>query len=209
MGRLRTNLAIAANVATILAVVSGGASWVYHHAGIGRPLWTGKVSWLGWAFGLSLLANVLFSIGSRIQAKSVPMKVAQGFHSGKINGGEAALFWHYSACSRNLANQLEKIRHHWQDAGEVLLYPLGNNPLKNLDHYGSIDFELRDFRLIYGEHLYWLDWEIPEFSTTLPPLGSGVEYLTLLNELKTHSRLLDEAAKQICEAEPVGKEQPK
>jgi hypothetical protein len=206
----RAKLTIAAEIATITTAAAVGAGWLYRHLNVpdAWPLWMSKMNWVYVLLAVSLVANVMFSIGSRVQAKSVPSKVARGFHSGKIDGGEAALFWHYSACSNKLACQLEEIWHHWHDAGEVLSRPLDRNlPMKS--QFGGPSRELDIFTIIYGEHLYWLEWEIPEFSTTLPLVGSGVEYLTLLNDLKTHARLLDEAAKQICESQPVGKEQPK
>jgi hypothetical protein len=210
MGKKRAKLTIAAEIATIATACAVASGWLYRHFDVpgAWPLWVGKVNWVYVLFGISFIANILFSIGSRIQAKSVPIKVAHGFHAGKIDGGEAALFWHYSACSHKPARQLEEIWQHWYEAGEVLSRPLDRNlPMKS--QFGGPSRELDIFTIIYGEHLYWLEWEIPEFSTTLPPLGSGEEYLTLLNDLKTHARLLDEAAKQICESMPIQKEQAK
>jgi hypothetical protein len=52
-------------------------------------------------------------------------KIADALAAGKIDGGEAALFWHYSARSKNLARWLETIWHHWHNAGDVLEHPLG------------------------------------------------------------------------------------
>jgi hypothetical protein len=203
MGTKRPKLTIASEIINIAVPTVCGLYWLYCRVSASGNLWTGKMNWLIIPLGILFVANILFSIASRRQAKSIPAKV----HAGRVDGEIAALFRHYSACSSVLARRLEELWHHWNNAREVLLYPLGDNPLKNPDHYGSIDLELRDFRLIYGEHLSWLAWEIPEFSTTLPPLGSDREYRGLLEDLKTHAGALDEAAKLIYKSQPVEKVQ--
>jgi hypothetical protein len=205
----RSKLAIAGDAGSVVSALAAlWVIWPSVHARIAGL--DGLITISGWsvyvwaaAMLLSLSANILFSIASRRQAKSVPIKVAHGFHSGKIDGGEAALFWHYSAYSSHLVRMLETTWHHWHDAGEVLSRPLDNDlPMK--DQMGRHSREHDIFRTLYREHLDWLNWEIPEFSSDLPPIGSDVEYLILLNTLKTHVRLLDEAAKHICESRPVG-----
>jgi len=107
-----------------------------------------------------------------------------------IGEGEAALFRHYSACSRKLALSLETVRHHWEDAGAHLVHPLGENG--NAD---GVAPELDAFKTLYRNHLEWLAFEIPEFdSGVLPLYPSDAEYLDVVRALRLHRKQLDEGA---------------
>ena len=110
-----------------------------------------------------------------------------------IGEGEAALFRHYSTCSRKLALSLETVRHHWEDAGVHLVHPLGNNC-----DAGRVESELEAFKTIYRNHLEWLAFEIPEFdSSVLPTYPSNAEYLDVLRALRLHGKHLDDGANLI------------
>jgi len=107
-----------------------------------------------------------------------------------IAEGEAAVFRHYSVCSRKLANLLEAVRDHQNTAGVVLVHPIRADGSAN-----GLASEVEAFRVLYRNHLEWLAFEIPEFdSSMLPPVPSDAEYLDVLRALRLHGKQLDEAA---------------
>jgi hypothetical protein len=107
-----------------------------------------------------------------------------------IGEGEAALFRHYSGCSRRLASSLETVWQHRNAAGVVLVYPLSADGSAN-----DLASEVVAFRILYSNHLEWLAFEIPEFdSSMLPAVSSNAEYLDVLRALRLHAKQLDEAA---------------
>jgi len=114
---------------------------------------------------------------------------------------QSALLCTFEAEATELISRLEELWQHWNNAGEILLYPLGDNPLKNLDHYGSIDLELRDFRLLYGKHLQRIGLDVPKFKSAAVVGGypSDREYAVVLRELKEHAQGLGDIAKDLYE----------
>jgi hypothetical protein len=107
-----------------------------------------------------------------------------------IGEGEAALFRHYSACSRRLASSLETVWQHQNAAGVALVHPLSADRSAN-----DLASEADAFRVLYSNHLEWLAFEIPEFdSSMLPPFPSDAEYLDVLRALRLHGNQLDQAA---------------
>lgn len=115
--------------------------------------------------------------------------------------GQAALMFTFEAQASELLIHLEELWQHWNNAGEVLLYPLSDNPLMNLDHYGSIDLELRDFKLTYGKHLQRVGLDIPKFTSTALVGGypSNREYAVVLGDLREHAQALGDIAKDVYE----------
>ena len=116
---------------------------------------------------------------------------------------QSALLCTFEAGATELLIRLEELWQHWNNAGEVLLYPLGDNPLKNLDHYNSIDLELRDFKLLYGTHIQRVALDIPKFRSAAVIGGyrSNREYAVVLRDLKEHAQGLGDIAKDLYETE--------
>ncbi len=115
--------------------------------------------------------------------------------------GQAAMMFLFEAQAAELLSRLEELWQHWNNAGEALLYPLGDNPLKNLDHYNSIDLELRDFKLLYGTHIQRVGLDIPKFKSAAVIGGyrSSREYAVVLRDLKEHAQGLGDIAKDLYE----------
>ena len=135
--------------------------WPYSFAFIGTLMWEALITWL--------------ALRERDTA---------------IGEEEAALFRHYSACSRKLASSLEMVWHHQNAAGVPLVLPLRVGGSAN-----GLASEVEAFRVLYRNHLEWLAFEIPEFdSSILAPFPSDREYLDVLRALRLHGKQLDEAA---------------
>lgn len=115
--------------------------------------------------------------------------------------GQAAMMFLFEAQATELLSQLDDLWHHWNNAGESLIHPLNINPIKNLDHYGSIDLELRDFKLAYGKHLQRIGLDVPKFKSAAMVGGypSDREYAVVLRDLREHTQALGEIAKDLYE----------
>jgi hypothetical protein len=135
-------------------------------------------------------------IAARFEVRKEDREYAQGYAM-----AQSALLWTFEAQAKELVAAIESLWQHWNNAGEVLIYPLGDNPLKNLDHYGSIDLELRDFRLLYGKHLQRIGLDVPKFTSaaTLGGYRSNREYAVVLRDLKEHAQWLGDIAKELYE----------
>jgi hypothetical protein len=115
--------------------------------------------------------------------------------------GEAALMFNFEAQATELILRLEDLWHHWNNAGEVLLHPLADNPLKNMSNYNSIELELRDFKLLYGKHIQRVGLDVPKFTsaTLVGGYHSNREYTVILRDLREHARALGEIAQDLHE----------
>ena len=153
------------------------------HAGIILPAYE-RGSWLSILWPYSSVILVMLILEALMTWRTLRERDAA------IAEGEAALFRHYSACSRELASSLEMVWDHRNSAGVALVHPLRVD--EGVDCLRS---EIEDFRVLYRNHLEWLAFEIPEFdSSLLPPFPSDTEYRDVLRALRLHGKQLDEAA---------------
>jgi len=111
-------------------------------------------------------------------------------------GGEVGLLSFFQTRGDELASRLEDMWHHYNVAGETLVYPVGGKQeFKDgtLDKVIPLQQERRDFMVLYGHHLQWLGSELPKFNSTTTMNGypSDKEYAEVLRNLKEHVALLD------------------
>jgi hypothetical protein len=112
--------------------------------------------------------------------------------------GQAALLWTFEAQAKELLIFLEKVWHHWHNAGEVLLHPLDVNDAKSTEAI-NLQIELRDFKLTYGKHLQRVSLDIPAFTSKSLTGGypSSREYIEVLYDLREHTSKLGETAQRL------------
>jgi hypothetical protein len=127
--------------------------------------------------------------------KDVSKRKAQRLET-QFVGGEAALLNFFQARADEMVRRLEELWHHYNAAGETLIYPAGGEQkYKNLssDAAGKLINERRDFMVLYTHHLHWLSLEIPKFqsATTINGYPSDKEYPEVLRNLKDHVALLE------------------
>ncbi len=119
---------------------------------------------------------------------------------------QAALLWTFEAQARELLLALERVWHHWHNAGEVLLHPLDENTTKSSES-GNLQLELRDFKLTYGKHLQRIARDVPTFTSRALVEGypSSREYIDVLYDLREHREKLDSTALELYQSgKPLG-----
>jgi len=107
-------------------------------------------------------------------------------------GGEAAMLSFFEARANELTARLEEMWHHYNAAGETLIYPVGGDKDLANDAAGRLINERRDFMVLYTHHLHWLSLELPKFesTTTINGYPSDKEYAEVLRNLKGHAESL-------------------
>ena len=117
---------------------------------------------------------------------------------------QAARLWTFSAQASDLILRLETVWHHWNNADEVLLYPLDLNHPKAIGDVSAIDLitELRDLKVAYGEHLSRLGADVPAFRSKAiaGSYPSSREYITVLYDLREHAANLDQTAQRLWDS---------
>jgi len=114
---------------------------------------------------------------------------------------QAALLWTFEAQATELLLALERLWHHWHNAGEVLLHPLDVNTAKSSEA-GDLQLELRDFKLTYGKHLQRIALDVPAFTSRALVEGypSSREYIEVLYELREHRERLGSTALELYQS---------
>jgi hypothetical protein len=143
-----------------------------------------------------------------------PDIIVEVVQESKRAGHQAALFWFFAASAKNLTARLEEVWHHWNYAGEALIYPIGGSPgIKKLSEIEAIDLihERRDFMLLYMDHVTRIVGELPTFSSSTVHHGypcDDREYVAVLADLKEHAEHLQELGNRVWESgqaiEPEG-----
>ena len=119
---------------------------------------------------------------------------------------QAALLWTFEAQATELLLALERLWHHWHNAGEVLLHPLDVNEAKSSEA-GDLQLELRDFKLTYGKHLQRIALDVPAFTSRALVEGypSSREYIEVLYDLREHQEKLNSTALELYQSgKPLG-----
>jgi hypothetical protein len=138
--------------------------------------------------------------------KEATLKIIdEAVQDAKRAGNQAALLWHYAACAKSLEQRLVEVWHHFIDAGESLVHPIGGKvEWKNwsMEKMKLAD-ERRDFMVLYMTHLEYLKEELPGFSSGTTEIGypSDTEYVDVLRTLRDHIQKLEEYAQRIWDAE--------
>jgi hypothetical protein len=127
------------------------------------------VDWIGLGilFALSYFVMAARKPASNSSAATAPVPSTE---KDKIAGGQAALLWHFAAEAGALVVLLDSTWHHWNNAGEALIYPLDVNHPKDFGA-DSLIRELRDFKILYEDHLAYLHSEVPAFSSVTTSYG--------------------------------------
>ena len=109
--------------------------------------------------------------------------------------GKATLLFHYSREADNLANMLEMIWHHWDNAGVKLVHPLAGHAIPNEIKSGE-DKELLEFRIAYKRHIAAVRAASPKFTSNVMTDGfpSSVEYATVKRDISNHASLMHDRA---------------
>src|SRR5580658_3568372 len=85
----------------------------------------------------------------------------------KRAGGQSWVLWTYAAQARDIVDFLERLWHHWNNAGEKLIHPL-NGDLDKVDYLkANLASERRDFMVMYMSHLMRLTTDLPGFASDI------------------------------------------
>jgi hypothetical protein len=117
---------------------------------------------------------------------------------------QSSLLSFFAAQARDLVATLELTWHHWNNAGEKLIHPCSDKTdIKNVGkETAKLTAELRDFKVLYQDHLVRLKVEIPAFNsrTISNDIFSDEEYPNILTDLKDHERLLEKASNDVWDS---------
>jgi len=172
--------------------------------------------WLGVSFGAGLLLILLAArFQSKVTAKdsqnasstALANTLAPTLREISLASGSAVLFWHYSAAAKELVEMLDRLWHHWNNAGEHLVYPLTINPsIRPLHETIALCIEHRDFKVLYGNHIEHLQQQFPSFTSRTMVYGfpSKVEYPDAITALREHAELLNKVGNDSWEARNGG-----
>jgi hypothetical protein len=131
---------------------------------------------------------------------------AQAVEEAKLAGGQARLLWHLEACARDLEAFITKLSFKWQVSGNTLVYAIGKENYWQLHDPEKVDVlqrELRDFKVLYGQHIMRMKADFPGFNSHLLERGypSDCDYVDFMADLRTHIKLLAEVAEEIWTSE--------
>lgn len=112
---------------------------------------------------------------------------------------QAALLWHYAGRAKGLAQDLEQLWHHWNDAGERLIRPVSSKAPDMKTFSLDLLNERRDFMVRYMDNIVWIQADIPEITSNFLTAGypNDDEYTVVMRNIQEHSRLLNEAADKV------------
>lgn len=124
----------------------------------------------------------------------------------KNSFAQVVLLNHFHAEAVHIEYVLTTVWHHWDNAGEKLIYPIGKkNEWKewSIDKCLPLVDELRDFRVVFSLHIGWLHLDFPGFSSKLTTSGypSEDEYQVVLANIRAHGQALKELANSIKKSE--------
>jgi hypothetical protein len=195
-----------------------GIKWLWGAAGrsvmISAAYWLGQrfrhvhVDWIGLGilFFLIMILSYLLMPGRKPSSDSSAAAAAPvpSNERDKFAGGQAALLWHFAAKAGALVVLLDSTWHHWNNAGEALIHPLDVNHPKDFGSESAISLirELRDFKILYEDHLACLHSEVPAFSSVTTSFGypSKQEYSLVMSALRDHAESLKNAGQQVWDS---------
>jgi hypothetical protein len=134
-------------------------------------------------------------------------KMADIAEGAKNSSAQSVLLTHFHAEAKHLEYLLTAVWHHWDNAGEKLVYPIGtkDNPWKDWDIEKCLPLqdELRDFNVVFSLHIGWLQVDFPGLSTRLTESGypSDDEYQVVLANIRDHAKTIKELAGEIWKSE--------
>lgn len=124
---------------------------------------------------------------------------------GKFAGGQAALLCHFAARARGFGQHAREHLASLEQFRGSIIHPLNINHPKNFGAENALALvdELRDFKLLYRDHLSYLKSEVPGFSSSVTSHGfpSDREYPEVISDLRAHASSLDDAAQQVWDTE--------
>jgi hypothetical protein len=120
-------------------------------------------------------------------------------------GAQARLLWHFGNQAKHLEVLLPRIWHDWDNAGQKLMYPFGNNEWKEftVDKCMPLLRDLDSFSVQYRSHIDWIKIELPGLKSEFiqNSCSPRERYSDVLAGLKYHAQSLGSLAKQIWDSE--------
>ena len=162
--------------------------------------------------GLATIAEAPPSTTSRlfseVQWDKLINEVAKITEDEKGAGAQSVLLGHFHSETLHIEKCLVALWHHWDNAGEKLIHPIGGfNEWKewSADKCFPLINELRDFKVIFGQHIGWVRVEFPGLTTQLIANGfpSNAEYQDVLAAVRDHADSLKELSHRVWDTGKV------
>jgi hypothetical protein len=186
------------------SVVTAARAMISYYTHI-PTLWRAPIYFLSAGIALLLFASLGQWWSRRLVKDAPPTDTTKVLEEVMGQGANAALYDYMWCRAIDLIRDLDALWHHWDNAGEKLIYPLNSTLDKLKDPLSDVSLKLiherRDFMVLYAHHLMIMKLTFSDIvsKTIKGGFPSDREYFEVRSDLEKHAEELKWMAKKTWE----------